>query len=288
MSRPAALRSYTGRDLYTVLGRIREDYPLLEPGDVRIRYRESPLARFTVLSCEPVYAECRRAGPSTGQAGASGKPGLGEIRGLMIEAASANPIRHLPANYQNNNFLRAFLMVFQHIMNSTTLKIDNFSSSFRPMECPPEFIPVLMGWLGADCNTAGNGQELRRFLQYALPLYGMRGTIRGLKARLELACGCRPEIIEGQLPGPALLISSRADGSIFDAENAENCFTVHFPLPRGSFSGDTLRQLSLIVRGEKPAHTSCYISFAQPARKRRKTMAINEDTRLSGEEGFFI
>ena len=270
----AALRAYNGCDLYTVLGRIREEFPCLEPEDVRIRYKESPLARFTVLSCTPVFA----------------KNSSSEISGLCIEAASANPLRHLPANYQDNSFLRGFLMVFQHIMNDTALTIDNFSSCFRPMDCPQEFLPVLAGWVGAAEETAGSGQELRRFLQYALSLYGLRGTVSGLTSRLALACGCRPQIIEGELPYSALVIAAqgKAESNIFDAENTENCFTVHFPVPKESFSADMLHRLSLIVRSEKPAHTRCYISFAPPVRKRRKTLAISDDTRMSGEEGFFI
>ncbi|MCL1817633.1 MAG: phage tail protein [Spirochaetaceae bacterium] len=274
MRKQAALRSYAGRDLYAALGRIREDFPHLELEDIQIRYRESPLARFTVLSCTPL----------------PGKNADNEIRGLCIEAASANPIRHLPANYQDNRFLRNFLMVFQHIMNDTALRIDNFSSFFRPMECPPEALPVLAEWVGAAPETTGSGDELRRFLRCALSLYGLRGTVRGLKARLALACGCAPRIIEGELPHSALVISAqgKAENDIFEAENTEDCFTIHFPVPKESFSADTLRRLSLIARSEKPAHTRCYISFAPPPRKRRKTLAINADTRMSGEEGFFI
>ena len=284
MRKQAALRAYTGCDLYAVLQRIREDFPGLEPEDVQVRYKESPLARFTVLSCVP------------------GKTARGEIRGLRIEAASPNPIRHLPANYQDNTFLRGFLMVFQHIMNDTALTIDNFSSWFRPMECPPEFLPVLAEWLvassaccspmhpGLVAGTAGGGEQLRRYLRYALCLYGLRGTARGLAARLALACGCVPRIIEGELPGSALVISEdgRAENAIFEAENTENCFTVHFPVPKESFTHEVLTRLSLIVQSEKPAHTLCSISFAPKPRKRRKTLAISDATRMSGEEGFVI
>jgi phage tail-like protein len=273
------LPAYCGLDLYAALQRIRKDFPDVGPEDIEIRYAESPLPRFTVLSA----AACRPQNSGAAR--------------LRIEAASANPIRHLPSNYQENAFLRGFLMVFQHIMNETALKIDKLHAWFRPMECPPEFLPVLAEWLGIREDAVG-GEETRRFMQCALSLYRYRGTALGLRAYMGLVCGVTPRLIEGAFPlgmaGTAgMLISAEgedgADGArIFEAEAADSSFTLSFPVPRETFSAGVLRRLSLIAQREKPAHTACYISFARPAKKRRQTTAIRDDTYMNGEDGFFI
>ncbi|MDR3200432.1 MAG: phage tail protein [Spirochaetales bacterium] len=273
------LPEYSGLDLYAALQRIRKDFPDVSPEDIDIRYAESPLPRFTVLSA----TSCRPQNSTADK----------RTRRLRIEAASANPIRHLPSNYQENAFLRGFLMVFQHIMNETALKIDKLHAWFRPMECPPEFLPVLAEWLGLCADAAGE-EETRRFLRCALSLYRYRGTALGLRAYMGVVCGVTPRLIEGAFPrsgmsGKAgMLISAEDDARIFEAEAADSSFTLHFPVPRETFSAGVLRRLSLIAQREKPAHTSCYISFARPAKKRRKTTAIREDTYMNGEDGFFI
>ena len=260
--------AYKGLTLYTALQRISADFPELRTDDIVITYSESPLPRFTVLSCHYEKPSC-----------------------LRITAASANPLRYLPSNYQDNAFLRGFLMVFQHIANDTLLTIDNLSSWFRPMECPVTALAELALWLGADAETMGSEEELRRLLQLALPLYRLRGTPRGIASRLSLACGLTPIIIEGQLPR-ALRIQDEGEteNTIFETESAENCFTVHFPASRMSFSEAQIHRVSRIMKQEKPAHTRCFISF-DPARKRRKLTTLHEETRLENEplgEGFYI
>jgi hypothetical protein len=131
---------------------------------------------------------------------------------------------------------------------------------------------------------------MRLFLRNAIPLYRMRGTALGLKARLAIVCGVVPEIIEGRLPRSVLTITDRgeAEAQIFETTGAENYFTIYFPVKRESFSDDTLRRLSLAARKEKPAHMVCCISFAPAEKKRRKITAIHEDTLLNAEGGFFI
>ena len=272
-------RDYAGLKLYAVLQRIASEFPQLGPDDIDITYAESPLPRFTVISC-------RFEKPSR----------------LYITAASANPLRYLPSNFKDNAFLRGFLMVFQHIANETLLAIDNLSSWFKPMECPEAALAELSGWLGAEAETSGAAEELRRFLQYALPLYRLRGTSRGLETRLGLACGRRPRIIENELPAALVMREEgETESRIFEADSAENCFTVLFPAPRESFSEELIHRISRIVSEEKPAHTRCFISFAPPGRKRRKMTTLREDTLIGREavgcgpsahghesEGFFI
>jgi phage tail-like protein len=264
------LKQYIGLDLYTARRRILRDFPDLEPEGMDVTYIESPAPRFTVLGCD-----------------LTGGPG-GPV--LRIRAASGNPLRHLPSNYQENTFLRGFLMIFQHIMNDTSLTLDNLHACFRPGECPAAFLPVLADWLGIHPDTLGGEDEARRFLRYAIPLYRCRGTALGLEAHLAIVSGVRPRIIEGRLPYAPLVISetSETETHLFEQESTENCFTIFFPVPRTRFDESLIRRLSLIVGREKPAHTKCCISFAKPGRKPRRITTIGEESSMSAGGEIFI
>ena len=237
-----------------------QDFPGLEEEKIELRYVESPYPQFTVL-----------------------KSGYNSSKGVIeLEASSNNPIRHLPSNYQNNDFLRGFLMIFQHIRNDTSIILDNMHEYFRPMESPPSFLPVLAGWFGIHLDTLGGEKEARRFLQYAIPLYRYRGTALGLCAHLAIVCGVVPEIIEGKTPYASMVIQEGAEVAVdlLEADVLENSFTVHFPVLRGQFDDTLVRRLSLIVRREKPVHTKAYISFLEPKRKPRKVTVIDQTTTM--------
>jgi phage tail-like protein len=192
----------------------------------------------------------------------------------------------LPSKYQSNEFLRGFLMIFQHIMNDTAITLDNMHEYFRPMESPVRFLPVLADWLGLHLDTLGGEEEVRRFLQYAIPLYRYRGTALGLRAHLAIVSGVVPEIIEGVTPYSAMLIGANgeSESSLMDSEDSEDAFTIHFPVLRSKLSDTLIRRLSLIVQREKPADTKAYITFEAAKKKQRVITVINTDT-VMGEEG---
>jgi len=268
LSKRAIKARYAGLDIYRARKKILQEFPQLNEGNIRIRYTESPYPRFTVLSSA-----------------------YNEEKGLIeLEAASSSPIRHLPSNYQGNEFLRGFLMVFQHIMNDTTITLDNMDQYFRPMESPSAFLPVLADWLGIHLDTLGGEEEVRRFLQYAIPLYRYRGTSLGLRAHLTIVSGVVPEIIEGSIPYPAMLIEpdTESEASLMDSQDMKNSFTIHFPVARSKFSDTLIRRLSLIVQREKPVHTQAYISFAAAKKKPRSITTITTDTVLGTTGGISV
>jgi len=259
---------YVGLDIYRARKKILVEFPQLDEKKIEIRYIESPFPRFTVLNSQFI-----------------------EEKGFIeLEASSGNPIRHLPSNYQNNEFLRGFMMVFQHVMNDTTMTLDNMHEYFRPMESPSSFLPVLANWLGIHLDTLGGEEEVRRFLQYAIPLYRYRGTALGLRAHLAIVSGVVPEIIEGVTPYSAMLIdaSAEAETSLMDSDDEKNSFTIHFPVLRSKFSDTLVRRLSLIVQREKPVHTKAYISFKVVKKKPRPITTITSDTVMGMDDGVSI
>jgi phage tail-like protein len=256
---------YAGLDIYRARKKIMRDFPQLDEKNIDIHYIESPYPRFTVL-----------------------KSSYNEANGnIELEVSCGNPIRHLPSNYQNNNFLRGFLMIFQHIMNDTTITIDNMHEYFRPMESPVDFLPILADWLGIHLDTLGGEDEVRRFLQCAIPLYRYRGTALGLRAHLAIISGVVPDIIEGVTPYSAMLIGADkpSESNLLDSDDVKNSFTIHFPVPRSKFPDTLIQRLSFIVQREKPVHTKAYISFEAVKKKARNLTTINTDTIMGIDEG---
>lgn len=256
---------YVGLDIYRARKKIIYDFPQLDEKQIDIHYVESPYPRFTVL--KSAFNESKKK--------------------IELEASSSNPIRHLPSNYYNNEFLRGFLMIFQHIMNDTTITLDNMHDYFRPMESPVDFLPVLADWLGIHLDTLGGEEEVRRFLQYAIPLYRYRGTKIGLRAHLTIITGIVPEIIEGSIPYSAMMIdaNTESESNLMDSDDLKSSFTVHFPVSRNKFTDSMIQRLSLIVQREKPAHTKAYISFKKAKKKTRTVTTINTDTVMGIDDG---
>jgi phage tail-like protein len=259
---------YAGLDIYRARKKIAQEFPQLDEAKIIIRYVESPYPRFTVLNS--AYSEAK-----------------GQIE---LEVSCSNPIRHLPSNYQSNEFLSRFLMVFQHIMNDTTITLDNLHEYFRPMQSPSTFLPVLAGWLGIHLDTLGGEEEVRRFLQYAIPLYRYRGTALGLRAHLTIVSGVAPEIIEGVIPYSAMVIEpdGESEASIMDTGDKTDSFTIHFPVLRSKFSDTLVKRLSLIVQREKPVHTKAYISFADAKKKSRVVTTIDSNTTIGATDGISV
>lgn len=258
----------TGLDVYRATNRLLRIFPFLEKNDIDIVYEESDVKRFTIMRTS--YNK--------------------NTKKVLFTVASANPVRHLPSNYQGNVFLSNYLMIFQHLFNSTSITLDNIHQYFRPMECPPRFLPVIADWFGIHLDTLGGEDEVRRFLQYAIPLYKYRGTVAGLRAHLAIVAGVVPEIIEDEVPFTAMEI---LDGSLVESHimerPADSCvFTVHFPIPRSKMKDELVQRLSIIVQQEKPVHARCFLSFEKKLSVRRKITVLTNDTMMSSDGGITI
>jgi phage tail-like protein len=262
----AEFQNYVGMNLYRFQKQLAREYPSLPQDRIEITYIESPLPRFTIIGIEKkdVY--------------------------IYLHVASGNPITSLPTNYQNNHFLREFLMIFQHILNSTTLTLDNMHDYFRPMNSPVSFLPVLSEWLGIHLDALGGEEEVRRFLQHAIPLYRFRGTAIGLKVHLAIITGIVPSIIEGKAPYPTFVISNSTEitAHLVDSEDEKNSFTVYFPVFSRRFGPALIKRLSLIIQREKPVHTKAYLAFKKSKRDYRVITTIDTSTRMDEISGISI
>lgn len=250
--------SCVGLDVYSAKNKILSLCPELTEDDIDITYQESEYRRFIVFDCKQVNNR------------------------IMLYATSKNPIRNLPSNYQENDFLRKYLMIFQHLSNDIAIKIDNINELFRPMHCPSDFLDVLASWFGIDVGLLGSEEEKRLLLQYAIPLFKLRGTILGLKIHIYILTGIVPEIIEDYIPYSALEIidGTSINSNIFEQNENNSVFTVSFPVYREEFDDNLLKRLTLLLQQEKPVNTDCYISFKRKKVKPRKRTTISDKTLL--------
>lgn len=251
-----------GLDVYKAKNRLQLLCPDLAK-NIDIEFIESPYRRFIVTDV---------------------KINNGIIR---LVATSNNPIRHLPSIYQENEFLRHYLMIFQHIMNETAISLDNLDNIFRPMETPAKFLPVLAEWFGVEFDLLGDEQTARKVLQYTIPLYRYRGTKIGLQALLYLVTGIIPEIIEGELPFEALSIDGNTDisSTILNAQDGTSLFSVYFPVYSEEFNPDMVKRLYKLIQNEKPVDTECYLYFKKHQVEKRKTTVITKDIVEMGDDG---
>jgi phage tail-like protein len=257
-----------GLDIYKARNRIRKILPELDEHCIDITYRESDLPRYTVLDCR--YDMHKNS--------------------VMLYAASGNPITHLPSNYQENDFLQNFLMIFQHLNNEVGITIDTMYENFRPMECSAKFLPMLADWFGVDLNQLGGEDEIRKFLQYAIPLYRYRGTVLGLKAYLYIVSGIVPQIIEGCIPYDAMEFSEKTEvtANILEPEDNDSVFSVFFPVLSEEMDFGLIRRLARIIQAEKPVHTRCYLCFKKPGMTRRPVPVLTNDTVMGLDGGTLI
>ena len=256
-----------GLDVFKARNRIFHKYPFLADR-LEIQFIESPYDRFIVIDCE--YDD--------------------EDKKVLLKVTSKNLIRHLPSMYQENDFLRKYLMIFQHLFNETSITLDNLDNIFRPMETPSKFLPLLASWFGVDFELLGDEQTARKVLQYSIPLYRYRGTRIGLKMLLYLVSGIVPEIIEGEISFDALNIIGENDieSSILNIQEDEAVFSVYFPVLIDEVKPDLVKRIYRIIQNEKPINTQGYLFFKKVDVKGRKTTTITEDTDLMIDDGIIF
>jgi phage tail-like protein len=102
---------------------------------------------------------------------------------------------NLPDTFQENNFLRRFLLIFEDIWEPLEQRQDHISMYFDPRTCPESFLPWLASWLGLVLPTHRLAVH-RHFLTQATELYNWRGTRYGLTRMLEVCTGLTPEILD--------------------------------------------------------------------------------------------
>jgi phage tail-like protein len=105
-------------------------------------------------------------------------------------------LRNLPDIYQENDFLRRFLRIFEEIWEPLERRQDHIEMYFDPRTCPASFLPWLASWLDLSLNLHWPEARQRYLLSQAMELYSSRGTRYGLTRMIEVCAGLTPIINE--------------------------------------------------------------------------------------------
>ena len=104
--------------------------------------------------------------------------------------------RYLPDIFQDDDFLRRFLHIFEDIWEPLEHRQDHIEMYFDPRTCPASFLPWLASWLDVPFNPHWPEARHRRLLSQAMELYTWRGTRYGLARMIEVCTGLTPTITE--------------------------------------------------------------------------------------------
>lgn len=181
--------------------------------------------------------------------------------------------------------LRRFLFLFQHVMTTVTDRIDHLAQITDPSQCDPDFLPWLASWVGFALDESLSVHQQRELVQRAIRLYRTRGTRGGIEEMVRVLTSAPLRIRELELPKPMVLGRAHLGGGRDVADRYERgepsaCYLMdverHRPTgffalvlePRGAFrerfgerAGGVLRRIARVVGRERPAHVMFTIRF---------------------------
>jgi phage tail-like protein len=143
--------------------------------------------------------------------------------------------RYLPDIFQDDDFLRRFLHIFEDIWEPLEHRQDHIEMYFDPRTCPASFLPWLASWLDVPFHPHWPEARHRRLLSQAMELYTWRGTRYGLVRMIEVCTGLVPTITE--------------------SPTQPFVFHIRIILPPGMSGGEVDRNLiEELIQTHKPAH----------------------------------
>jgi phage tail-like protein len=146
-------------------------------------------------------------------------------------------LQHLPAMYQEDEFLGRFLMIFEDTLSPVEHTLENIHLYFNPMLAPEGFLPWLASWIDLVLDENWPLQKRRELIRAGVELYHWRGTRRGLHEYLRIYTDVEPEIIE----------------HFTEEEGGPHRFTVVIRVEDPTSLDE--RRVRQVINAEKPAHT---------------------------------
>lgn len=185
----------------------------------------------------------------------------------------------------NEDPIRRFLFLFQHLMTTLTDKIDSIVDLTDPMACEPRFLPWLASWVGFELDESLPLHQQRELVRRAIRLYRTRGTRGGIEEMVRVLTSAPVRVREREMPRAAVLgrctiIGGRDVVERFQRDEPLGCYlmepsqrktTSFFTLvlePRDRFrnrfgerAAPVLRRIVQVVGQERPTHVAFTIQF---------------------------
>ena len=189
---------------------------------------------------------------------------------IAINVSKKNYIRFLPQIYQTNSsmgnsFLKEYLWIFQHLVESISSKLDDNHEYFDARYTPEQFLPWLAGWIALTLDIDWEPTKKRQFIRSAAQQYKYRGTSLALTEMLHIFVGKRPVINENTWPYRGFRIGVTStmgeDTIILPPLNLDHCFIVELPIRHDEITEEMVVKVHNIINMEKPAHTTYFLQF---------------------------
>ena len=181
-------------------------------------------------------------------------------------------LNHLPALYEQDEFMGRFLMLFESFWRPISQQIAAVHNYLDPGLTPPNFLPWLAGWFDMSLDDQWDEDQQRELIKSLIWLFRRRGTRAALQRTLEILTREPVEIVERRAKNLTLGKSARLGiGVALGTANQPHMFTVRLrlrPLPApAGLEGDAaasalVRQekkrrdlIEQIIEAGKPAHT---------------------------------
>jgi phage tail-like protein len=161
-------------------------------------------------------------------------------------------IGYLPAIYQEDEFTRRFLRVFDHLLALVESHVAVLPHQFDPALAGPGMLAVVGTWLAGPELPPLPDRVRRLLLREFVPLWRRRGTYAGLRRVLDITIGTDAALSirsgRGFVVGPDTTLGG---GSAL-ASSAGGTPSIYVQIPRLP-SGIDAHTANMIVRAYKPA-----------------------------------
>jgi phage tail-like protein len=152
----------------------------------------------------------------------------------------------LPAVFQEDEFTGRLTGGLDAVIAPVFAYLDAIEAYVDPLISPEDFLPWLASWVGVVLDENWAVDQQRAFIQKAVELFRMRGTVRGIKAEIELLTGGGVEISETGDVAYSAVPNGPLPGEDYPR------LSIRVTLPPGSPVTD--RSIDLVIKAAKPAH----------------------------------
>ena len=189
-------------------------------------------------------------------------------------------LEHLPALFEEDDFIGRFLMLFESFWGPISHQIDAFPHYLDPALTPARFLPWLAGWFDLEFDDTWSEGQRRELLRNIMWLYRRRGTRVALKRYLEIYTRQPVEITERRAKNLKLGPTARLGvGIALGTGNVPHTFTVSVRLPAltppPGLTGEAAakevarlekqrrRRLEQLIEADKPAHVAYHLEIVE-------------------------
>lgn len=183
--------------------------------------------------------------------------------------------------------MRRFLFLFQHIQTRLTDQVDRLVELTDPLMTDARFLPWLASWVGFELDGSLPVHQQRELVRRAIRLYRTRGTRRGIEEMVRVLTSAPVRIRERIKARPVVLGKNaivggrdiveryrrRENHACYLMDPSERSATSFFSLtmePRERFESrfgerapGVLRRIVGVVSQERPIHVMFTIQFDQ-------------------------